>query len=106
MAWHPRDNAHPVVWELRNGQHGDAYARVRAVHVAGRMKSIIEYELLEPNGVVGRYPTGDDAAIVGWVRFLERSGRAGGQSTVTTVDEARVRLAHQRRNEPRPATMR
>lgn len=92
MAWHPRDNAYPVVWQLRNGRWGEVYALVRQVPVEGRMTSMVAFELVESDRVVGTYEQGDDAAVVGFVRYVERSARAGAQSVTVDPAEARARL--------------
>lgn len=65
--WHPRQNAYPVVWELRNGQWAEPYAIVRAHRVRDNGRWVIRYELTSPVGEpLGDFPTGDDAAIYAW----------------------------------------
>lgn len=88
MTWHPRQSAYPIAWQMRNGRWGEVFAEIRQRHVRGRMSSVVEFVLFEAGVEVGAYPHGDDAAMVAWVRYLERSRHAGAESTVVDAEIA------------------
>jgi len=79
VVWHPRQNAYPVAWELRNGRHAEAYAIVHAVK--GRLDGspAVKFELRDILGnPLGMFDTGDEAAEFGWTWFLDQSRRQHG----------------------------
>lgn len=89
MNWHPRRDAHPVAWEMRDGRRGHAYALIRQRPQRGRSVALKEYELVEGGVVIGVYATGDDASIVAWARRLQRA-YPGREATVTDVLDAKI----------------
>ena len=92
VRWHPRESAYPVEWQMRAGRWGEVFAVIRQVHVAGRMNSAVVFELLEGGESVGRYQSGDDAAAVAWVRYVERRRAAGAVSKTVDPAEARAHI--------------
>jgi hypothetical protein len=74
VEWHPRQNAYPVAWELRNGRHAEPYAIVQAVkgHLEGR--PVVKFELRTPSGqALGMFDTGDQAAEFAFTWYLEQA---------------------------------
>lgn len=65
--WHPRGNAYPVAWSLRNGRWGEPYAIVQQIEDRVEGRRVLRYELRTPHGQpLGTFPTGDDAAVYAW----------------------------------------